>query len=91
MDVKSGTPAPKTMRQNDAVIDYVCDIGAHFLEIADKADKRAHGRHEPEPSPGKSAVSMLEGTDEVPGLRHIDNVEVSVDMEDLTYEHSDCR
>ena len=26
---------------------------------------------------------MLEGTDEVPGLRHIDNVEVYVDMEDL--------
>ena len=29
---------------------------------------------------------MLEGTEEVPGLRHIENVEVYVDMEDLTYK-----
>ena len=29
---------------------------------------------------------MLEGTPEVPGLRHIPNVEVYVDMEDLTYK-----
>ena len=29
---------------------------------------------------------MLEGTKEVPGLRHIPNVEVYVDMEDLTWK-----
>lgn len=29
---------------------------------------------------------MLEGTEDVPGLRHIPDVEVYVDMEDLTYK-----
>ena len=72
-----------------AVIDYVCDIGAHFLEDADKADKRAlyvEGMNRIHLQERALLYRMLEGTDEVPGLRHIDNVEVYVDMEDLTYK-----
>ena len=39
--MESRNPAPANYAAMMAVIDYVCDIGAHFLEDADKADKRA--------------------------------------------------
>ncbi|MFR5582997.1 MAG: aminotransferase class V-fold PLP-dependent enzyme [[Clostridium] scindens] len=84
-----GTPAPANYAAMMAVIDYVCDIGAHFLEDADKADKRAlyvEGMNRIHLQERALLYRMLEGTDEVPGLRHIDNVEVYVDMEDLTYK-----
>lgn len=100
-----GTPTPGNFAAMMAVIQYVCDIGIHFTENPDKADKRSlfiEGMHRIHLQERALLYRMLEGTDEVPGLRHIKNVEVYVDMEDLTskdliiamgikgIEHSEC-
>lgn len=82
-----GTPTPGNFAAMMAVIDYVCEIGDHFMENADKADKRSRfveGMHHIHLQERALLYRMLEGTKEVPGLRHIKNVEVYVDMEDLT-------
>lgn len=100
-----GTPTPGNFAAMMAVIDYVCEIGDHFMENGDKADKRSRfieGMHHIHLQERALLYRMLEGTEEVPGLRHIKNVEVYVDMENLTskdliiamgirgIEHSEC-
>lgn len=84
-----GTPTPGNFAAMMAVIQYVCAIGAHFMgdENAKKADKRSlfiEGMRHIHLQERALLYRMLEGTKEVPGLRHIPGVEVYVDMEDLT-------
>lgn len=69
-----------------AVIDYVCDIGAHFSDSTDRRELYVEGMHRIHLQERALLYRMLEGTEEVPGLRHIENVEVYVDMEDLTWK-----
>lgn len=69
-----------------AVIDYVCEIGAHFIDSTDRRTLYLEGMHRIHLQERALLYRMLEGTDEVPGLRHIDKVEVYVDMKDLTYK-----
>lgn len=79
-----GTSAPANFGAMLEVINYVCFIGEHYIgkksrkEMYDEGIKRIH-LHE------RALLNrMLEGTDEVKGLRHIDGVTVYVDTEDLT-------
>lgn len=81
-----GTPAPANFAAMMAVIDYVCEIGAHFIESSDKRTLFVEGMERIHMQERALLYRMLEGTEEVPGLRHIPNVEVYVDMEDLTYK-----
>lgn len=81
-----GTPTPGNFAAMTAVIDYVCDIGAHFSDSTDRRELYVEGMHRIHLQERALLYRMLEGTEEVPGLRHIKNVEVYVDMEDLTWK-----
>ncbi|MDL2296280.1 aminotransferase class V-fold PLP-dependent enzyme, partial [Lachnospiraceae bacterium OttesenSCG-928-E19] len=81
-----GTPTPANFSAMIAVIDYVCSIGADFSNETNRRALYAEGIHRIHLQERALLYRMLEGTKEVPGLRHIDNVEVYVDMEDLTYK-----
>lgn len=81
-----GTPTPGNFAAMMAVIDYVCSIGADFIDSTDRRELYKEGIHRIHLQERALLHRMLEGTDEIPGLRHIENVEVYVDMEDLTYK-----
>ena len=81
-----GTPTPANFAAMMAVIDYVCKIGAHFINSTDRRTLYLEGMHRIHLQGRALLYRMLEGTDEVPGLRHIEKAEVYVDMEDLTYK-----
>ena len=81
-----GTPTPGNFAAMMAVIDYVCEIGQYFLADPE-ASRRAQfveGMTRIHLQERALLYRMLEGTDEVPGLRHIPGVEVYTDVEDLT-------
>ena len=79
-----GTSAPANFAAAMEIINYVCEIGGHFIasnnkkELYDEGMRRIH-LHE-----RALLHRLLEGTKEVPGLRHIDGVKVCTDAEDLT-------
>lgn len=81
-----GTPTPANFAAMMAVIDYVCGIGSHFIDSTDRRTLYVEGMHRIHLQERALLYRLLEGTDEVPGLRHIDKTEVYVDMEDLTYK-----
>lgn len=79
-----GTPTPANFAAMLAVIDYVCSIGAHFIESKDRASLYREGMERIHLQERGLLNRMLEGTDEIPGLRHIPGVSVYVDLDDLT-------
>ena len=81
-----GTPTPGNFAAMIAVIDYVCAIGAHFTDSMDRRTLYKEGMYRIHMQERALLYRMLEGTAEIPGLRHIPKVEVYVDMEDLTYK-----
>lgn len=81
-----GTPTPGNFAAMMAVIDYVCSIGSDFCDSTNRRELYVEGMHRIHLQERALLYRMLEGTKEVPGLRHIKNVEVYVDMEDLTYK-----
>lgn len=81
-----GTPTPGNFAAMMAVIDYVCSIGADFCDSTNRRELYIEGMHRIHLQERALLYRILEGTDEIPGLRHIENVEVYVDMEDLTYK-----
>ena len=81
-----GTPTPGNFAAMMAVIDYVCNIGSDFCDSTNRRELYVEGMHRIHLQERALLHRMLEGTKEVPGLRHIENVEVYVDMEDLTYK-----
>lgn len=81
-----GTPTPGNFAAMMAVIDYVCSIGADFIDSKNKRELYVEGMHRIHLQERALLYRMLEGTKEVPGLRHIDGVEVYVDMDDLTWK-----
>ena len=81
-----GTCSPGNFAAAMEIINYVCSIGKHFIDSDDRKALYKEGMRRIHLQERALLYRMLEGTDEVPGLRHIDNVEVYVDMEDLTYK-----
>jgi len=79
-----GTPSPGNFAAMLAVIDYVCEIGAHFIGSDDRAELYREGMRRIHLQERALLCRMLEGTEEVPGLRHIPGVSVAVDQEDMT-------
>ena len=80
-----GTPAPGNFAAMMAVIDYVCSIGRRFTP--DKQGARelfVEGMNRIHMQERALLHRMLEGTKELPGLRHIPGVHVYTDIEDLT-------
>jgi hypothetical protein len=80
-----GTPAPGNFAAMMAVIKYVAEIGLHFSpELKTLREQYAEGMKHIHLQERALLYRMLEGSDEVPGLRHIPGVMVYTDIEDLT-------
>ena len=62
-----------------ATIDYVSEIGAHFTDSADRKEQYREGMERIHLQERALLVRLLEGTDEVPGLRHIPGVQLFMD------------
>ncbi len=79
-----GTSAPGNFAAAMEIIDYVCSIGAHFLDTDDKKALYDEGMNRIHLQERALLNRMLEGTDEIKGLRYIPGVKVYTDMEDIT-------
>ena len=79
-----GTSAPGNFAAAIEIINYVCDIGRHFTEDDDRRTLYNEGMRRIHLHERALLYRMLEGTDKVPGLRHIPGVAVCVDTEDIT-------
>ena len=79
-----GTSAPANFAAAMEIIEYVCEIGKHFIDTCDKKALFDEGMHRIHLQERALLYRLLEGTDEVSGLRHIKGVRVCVDTEDLT-------
>ena len=65
-----------------AVVDYVCWIGRHFTDSDDRREQFVTGMTRIHLQEHSLLIHMMEGTDEVPGLRHIPGVQVFLDSAD---------
>ena len=74
-----GTSAPGNFAAMMAVIDYVCDIGRRFIASDDRKTLFREGMERIHLAERALLHRMLEGSEGVPGLRHIPNVKVYVD------------
>lgn len=74
-----GTPAPGNFAAAMAVIDYVCWLGSKFIDSSDRKTLYTEGMRRLHLQERALLYRLLEGTDEVPGLRHIKGVVVSAD------------
>jgi len=79
-----GTSAPGNFAAAMEIINYVCEIGRHFIGEADRKAMYDEGMKRIHLQERALLNRMLEGTDETPGLRHIKGVKVYVDTEDIT-------
>ena len=79
-----GTSAPANFAAAMQIIDYVCEIGAHFIGESDRKTLFDEGMRRIHLQERALLHRMLEGTEQTPGLRHIRGVKVFVDTEDLT-------
>ncbi|MBE5866953.1 MAG: aminotransferase class V-fold PLP-dependent enzyme [Lachnospiraceae bacterium] len=79
-----GTPAPGNFAAAMEIINYVCEIGGHFIESSDRKELYREGMWRIHMQERALLYRMLEGSEKVPGLRHIPGVKVCVDTPDLT-------
>lgn len=78
-----GTPTPGNFASMQAVIDYVCRIGAHFSRDTDRKSLYQAGMERIHLQERALLYHLLEGTDALPGLRHIPGVRVFADAMEL--------
>lgn len=79
-----GTSAPGNFAAAIEIINYVCDIGKRFIKDTDRRSLYNEGMKRIHLHERALLHRMLEGTEEIPGLRHIPGVRVCVDTEDIT-------
>lgn len=74
-----GTPTPGNFTSMLAVIDYVCEIGKTFCDSDDRKLLFREGMAQIHKQEQSLLHRLLEGTKEIPGLRHIPGVQVYAD------------
>jgi selenocysteine lyase/cysteine desulfurase len=79
-----GSPAPAHFAALTEVVNYVCWIGEQFITSAERRTLFVEGMNRIKLHERALMHTMLEGTENVEGLRHIDGVNVYLDCEDLT-------
>ncbi len=79
-----GTSAPANFAAAMEIISYVCEIGKHFLGEGDRRALYLEGMNRIHLQERALLHRMLEGSEDAPGLRHIEGVRVFVDTEDLS-------
>ena len=82
-----GGPAPALFASLTAIVDYVCWIGGHFCQETDRRKLYECGVHHIEMQERALMYHTLEGTPEIPGLRHLPNVKAHFDRD--TFDHRD--
>lgn len=65
-----------------AVVDYVCWLGGHFTGSTNRRDLFVEGMNRIHLQEHSLLIHMMEGTPEIPGLRHIPGVKVFLDSPD---------
>lgn len=78
-----GGPAPAMLATATAIVDYVCWLGSQFTDETDRRKLWEEGMMHIELQERALMYHTLEGTKEVPGLRHIPNAKVHFDREDF--------
>lgn len=78
-----GGPAPAMYASISAIVDHVCWIGSHFTDSTDRRALYEEGMERIEMQERALLYHTLEGTPEVPGLRHIPGANVEFDRESL--------
>jgi len=79
-----GTSAPGNFAAAEAIIDYVCSIGSHFINSNDRKELYREGMERIHLQERALLHRLLEGGDGVEGLRYIKGVHVFCDTEDIT-------
>ncbi len=79
-----GTSAPANFAAAMEIINYVCEIGKRFIDSDDRKKFYDEGMRRIHLHERALLYRMLEGTDKIPGLRHIPGVTVCVDTDDIT-------
>ena len=80
-----GTPTPGNFAAMHEIVAYVCEIGQHFTEKTATRALFGEGMHRIHLHERALLYRLLEGSEETPGLRHIEGVTVYADTEDLTH------
>ena len=78
-----GTSSPGNFAAAIEIINYVCEIGEHFIDSKDRKVLYKEGMKRIHLHERALLHRMLEGTQEVPGLRYIKGVTVYVDTDNL--------
>ncbi|HHW31190.1 MAG TPA: aminotransferase class V-fold PLP-dependent enzyme [Clostridiaceae bacterium] len=79
-----GTPAPAQYAAVTAIVDYVCWLGGKYINSTDRRKLFEEGMTRIKLQERWLMYHMLEGLDDVKGLRHLKNVRVFFDNEDIT-------
>ncbi|MBQ7037077.1 MAG: aminotransferase class V-fold PLP-dependent enzyme [Clostridia bacterium] len=85
-----GTSAPGNFAACMEIMNYVVNIGEHFGCAGSKRERFLEGMRRIHLQERALLHRMLEGTKEVPGLRHIEGVTVFMDTADLTIRDLIC-
>ena len=64
------------------MVDYVCWLGGHFTDATERRALFVEGMNRIHLQEHSLLIHMMEGTEEVPGLRHIPGVHVYLDSAD---------
>jgi selenocysteine lyase/cysteine desulfurase len=79
-----GSPAPAQFAVITEIVNYVCWIGSHYIENQNRRELFVEGMNRIKLHERALMYRMLNGTDEMPGLRSMEGVSVFLDYEDLT-------
>jgi len=79
-----GSPAPAHFAALTEVVNYVCWLGEQFITSKNRRELFVEGMTRIKLHERALMHAMLEGTENVQGLRYIDGVDVYLDCKDLT-------
>ncbi len=79
-----GSPAPSQFAVVTEIVNYVCWIGSKFIDSSDRRELFACGMTKITLQERALMARMINGTNEITGLRNIKGVKVFFDYEDLT-------
>lgn len=79
-----GSPAPAQYVAITTIVDYVCWLGSRYTESTDRRTLFVEGMERIKLQERALLHRMLEGTENLPGIRHMKGVKVFLDYPDLT-------
>ena len=79
-----GSPAPAQYAAMTSIVDYVCWLGSKYIESDNRRELFTEGMTRIKLQERSLLHTLLEGSDEIEGLRHMQGVNVLLDYHDLT-------